>query len=78
MIILLMMVEISICTVVIFFPQYLGIDLQPSRLIRALQRNYAVPGREQFTAALDLAQSVVSKVAIFVLRIEKKKLLSSQ
>lgn len=60
MIILLMMVEISICTVVIFFPQYLGIDLQPSRLIRALQRNYAVPGREQFTAALDLAQSVFS------------------
>lgn len=43
-----------------FWPQLLGIDVRPARLIRGLQRSYAVPGREQFTAALDLAQTTVS------------------
>lgn len=41
----------------VFWPHVLGIDVRPARLIRALQRSYAVPGREQFTAALDLAQT---------------------
>lgn len=61
MIILLMMVEIATCTLMIFSPQFLGIDVKPTRLVRALQRSYAVPGREQFTAALDLAQTMVCK-----------------
>lgn len=47
-----------------FWPQLLGIDVRPARLIRALQRSYAVPGREQFTAALDLAQTTVSSFEI--------------
>lgn len=56
-IILLIVGECTVCVLVVFWPHVLGIDVRPARLIRALQRSYAVPGREQFTAALDLAQT---------------------
>ncbi|KAF7407704.1 hypothetical protein HZH66_002241 [Vespula vulgaris] len=57
---LLLLSECTIFIVAIFWPYLLGIDVRPARLIRALQRSYAVPGREQFTAALDLAQTTFS------------------
>lgn len=47
------------CVLAVFWPHLLGVDVRPARLVRALQRSYAVPGREQFTAALDLAQTMV-------------------
>ncbi|XP_012215906.1 CD151 antigen [Linepithema humile] len=56
-IILLLFGECTVCVIAVFWPHILGIDVRPARLIRALQRSYAVPGREQFTAALDLAQT---------------------
>lgn len=56
---LLLLSECTVFIVAIFWPYLLGIDVRPARLIRALQRSYAVPGREQFTAALDLAQTTV-------------------
>ncbi|XP_076227827.1 CD151 antigen isoform X1 [Nomia melanderi] len=56
-IVLLLIGECVVCVLVVFWPYVLGIDVRPARLIRALQRSYAVPGREQFTAALDLAQT---------------------
>ncbi|XP_026669391.1 CD82 antigen-like isoform X1 [Ceratina calcarata] len=56
-IILLLFGECTVCVLVVFWPHVLGIDVRPARLVRALQRSYAVPGREQFTAALDLAQT---------------------
>lgn len=58
--ILLFLGECAICIIAMFWPQLLGIDVRPARLIRALQRSYALPGFEQFTAALDLAQTMVS------------------
>ncbi|XP_046821612.1 tetraspanin-7-like isoform X1 [Vespa crabro] len=57
---LLLLSECTVFIVAIFWPYLLGIDVRPARLIRALQRSYAVPGREQFTAALDLAQTTFS------------------
>ncbi|XP_047343263.1 tetraspanin-7-like isoform X3 [Vespa velutina] len=59
-IMLLLLSECTVFIVAIFWPYLLGIDVRPARLIRALQRSYAVPGREQFTAALDLAQTTFS------------------
>ncbi|XP_043497523.1 CD82 antigen-like [Polistes fuscatus] len=59
-IMLLLLGECTVCIVTVFWPYLLGIDVRPARLIRALQRSYAVPGREQFTAALDLAQTTFS------------------
>lgn len=63
-IILLLLGECIVCIIAVFWPHILGIDVRPARLIRALQRSYAVPGREQFTAALDLAQTIVSLSSI--------------
>ncbi|XP_033217935.1 tetraspanin-17-like [Belonocnema kinseyi] len=60
MIVLLLIGEATVCVLTVFWPHLLGIDVRPSRLVRALQRSYAVPGREQFTAALDLAQTMFS------------------
>lgn len=59
MIVLLLIGETTVCVLAVFWPNLLGIDVQQTRLVRALQRSYAVPGREQFTAALDLAQTMV-------------------
>lgn len=64
-IILLLFGECTVCIIAVFWPHILGIDVRPARLIRALQRSYAVPGREQFTAALDLAQTTVSLYFIY-------------
>ncbi|XP_063989247.1 tetraspanin-11-like [Diachasmimorpha longicaudata] len=58
--ILLLLGEFSCCVIAVFWPHLLGIEIRSSKLVRALQRNYALPGREQFTAALDLAQTAFS------------------
>ncbi|XP_058800814.1 tetraspanin-3-like [Phymastichus coffea] len=59
-IVLLLIGKSALCLVVVFWPHLLGVDVRPPRLMRALQRSYALPGREQFTAALDLAQTAFS------------------
>ncbi|XP_012279594.1 tetraspanin-17 [Orussus abietinus] len=56
--VLLLLGECTVCVLAVFWPNLLGVDVRPARLVRALQRSYAVPGREQFTAALDLAQTM--------------------
>lgn len=65
--ILLLLGECTVCIIAVFWPHILGIDVRPARLIRALQRSYAVPGREQFTAALDLAQTTVKFILLVYL-----------
>lgn len=42
------------------WPTCLGLNLGGEELIKSLQRNYGVAGQEQFTAAIDLAQTVAS------------------
>lgn len=59
-IVLLLIGKCSLCLLVVFWPHLLGVDVKAPRLLRALQRSYALPGREQFTAAIDLAQTSVS------------------
>ncbi|XP_011495333.1 PREDICTED: tetraspanin-9-like [Ceratosolen solmsi marchali] len=57
---LLLIGKCSICMIVVFWPHLLGVNVRAPRLLKALQRSYALPGREQFTAALDLAQTSFS------------------
>ncbi|OXU29298.1 hypothetical protein TSAR_008744 [Trichomalopsis sarcophagae] len=59
-IVLLLIGKCSLCVLVVFWPHLLGVDVRAPRLLRALQRSYALPGREQFTAAIDLAQTSFS------------------
>ncbi|XP_046748183.1 CD82 antigen [Diprion similis] len=60
LIILLLLGECTVCVLAVFWPHLLGVDVRTARLVRALQRSYAVAGRDQFTAALDLAQTAFS------------------
>ncbi|KAL1490759.1 hypothetical protein ABEB36_013404 [Hypothenemus hampei] len=49
--------ECSIYAVAWLWPQCMGLGLDSEALVKNLQRNYGVSGQEQFTAAIDLAQS---------------------
>uniref|UniRef100_A0A1B0DGY6 Tetraspanin n=1 Tax=Phlebotomus papatasi TaxID=29031 RepID=A0A1B0DGY6_PHLPP len=42
----------------------MGLDLDETEMVRALQGSYGVPGKEQFTAAMDLAQTLFKCCAI--------------
>lgn len=41
------------------WPNCLGLEVDPEILTKSLQRNYGNAGQEQFTAAIDLAQTKV-------------------
>lgn len=59
LLIILLVVESVISSLTVMCPQYLGIKLQQEELLDTWQRYYGVPGREQFTAAVDLIQTKV-------------------
>ncbi|CAB0041501.1 unnamed protein product [Trichogramma brassicae] len=59
-IVVLLVSKCALCLVVVFWPHLVWVDVRVARLLRALQRSYALPGREQLTAALDLAQTSFS------------------
>ncbi|CAD6245149.1 GSCOCG00013552001-RA-CDS, partial [Cotesia congregata] len=56
----LMISQLTVCVLTIFTPNLIGVDIRVVTLLRTLQRNYGLPGRQQFTAALDLAQTTFS------------------
>ncbi|XP_026280247.1 uncharacterized protein LOC113207771 isoform X2 [Frankliniella occidentalis] len=53
---LLLLGEMAVGALAVLGPQFLGLAVEHPRLTDALQRGYGVPGKEQFTAAFDLAQ----------------------
>lgn len=63
-----MLVLIAECAVYVIasaWPHCLGLGLDPEDLVKELQRNYGAAGQEQFTAAVDLAQTNVSNCSSF-------------
>lgn len=46
------------------WPHCVGFGLDMEELIRTLQRDYGASGKEQFTAAIDLAQTTVRNLFI--------------
>lgn len=63
-----MMVLICECTVYAvawIWPQCMGLGLDSEALVKTLQRNYGVSGQDQFTAAVDLAQTSVSRYLFY-------------
>lgn len=46
------------------WPQCLGLNLDETAMVKALQGSYGVPDHEQFTAAMDLAQTIFECCAI--------------
>lgn len=51
--------ECAIYTIAWAWPSCMGIGLYTEDLVKALQSKYGSAGQEQFTAAMDLAQSTV-------------------
>ncbi|XP_017472020.1 PREDICTED: tetraspanin-11 [Rhagoletis zephyria] len=56
-VIVLLLAESMVCLAITLWPHCLGITLDESKMVKALQGNYGVPGKEQFTIAMDLAQA---------------------
>ncbi|XP_041447750.1 uncharacterized protein LOC111074462 [Drosophila obscura] len=53
----LLLTESVICLAITLWPHCLGISLDESQMIKSLQTFYGVPGQEQYTNAMDLAQT---------------------
>ncbi|XP_052861344.1 CD151 antigen [Anopheles cruzii] len=54
----LLIAEFGVCLMITAWPQCLGLNLNETAMVKALQGSYGVPGHEQFTAAMDLAQTI--------------------
>ncbi|KAG4066566.1 hypothetical protein HA402_007202 [Bradysia odoriphaga] len=57
-VLILLIAEFGICLTITMWPQCLGLNLDETVMVKALQGTYGVPGKEQLTAAMDLAQTV--------------------
>ncbi|ETN57759.1 tetraspanin [Anopheles darlingi] len=60
----LLIAEFGVCLMITAWPQCLGLNLNETAMVKALQGSYGVPGHEQFTAAMDLAQTIFECCAI--------------
>ncbi|XP_059622300.1 tetraspanin-11 [Phlebotomus argentipes] len=63
-VLILLLLEFGMCLLITLWPQCMGLDLDETVMVRALQGSYGVPGKEQFTAAMDLAQTLFKCCAI--------------
>ncbi|KAL9703454.1 hypothetical protein quinque_006972 [Culex quinquefasciatus] len=56
--------EFGVCLMITAWPQCLGLNLDETAMVKVLQGSYGVPGHEQFTAAMDLAQTIFECCAV--------------
>lgn len=47
MVLLLLLIEFSVCLMITLWPQCLGLSLDASVMVKVLQAGYGVPGKEQ-------------------------------
>lgn len=59
---LVLLGECGIYAVAWAWPNCMGLGLDVVDLVKSLQKNYGASGQEQFTAAVDLAQTMVSRL----------------
>jgi hypothetical protein len=59
LLVVMLLSESSLGVLAVICPEYLGVTVTKTQLAESLQRTYGVPGKEQFTAAIDLAQTIV-------------------
>jgi len=57
MVVILLLAESVVCLSITLWPHCLGISLDESKIVKSLQGFYGLPGKEQFTIAIDLAQT---------------------
>lgn len=64
MVLVLLMIKFSLCFAIILYPQCLGLNLNVTEMVKALQGSYGVPGLEQYTVAMDFTQTFFDCCAI--------------
>lgn len=64
MVLLLLMIKFALCVVITIWPQCLGLNLNATEMVKILQGSYGVPGFEQYTVAMDFAQTYLDCCAI--------------
>lgn len=64
MVLLLLMIKFAMCVVITIWPQLLGLNLNATEMVKILQGSYGVPGFEQYTVAMDFAQTYLDCCAI--------------
>lgn len=72
---MLLLGESSVGVLAVVCPEYVGVTISMTRLAESLQRAYGVPGKEQFTAAVDLAQTIVRTTLFLPSKISELVLL---
>lgn len=60
----LLLTEFGVCLLITMWPHCLGLNLDATAMVKSLQRNYGLSGQEQFTAAMDYAQTKFQCCAI--------------
>jgi Tetraspanin family len=63
-VLLLLLIKFALCIVITVYPQSLGLNLNVTEMVKILQGSYGVPGHEQYTVALDFAQTYLDCCAI--------------
>lgn len=64
MVLFLLMIKFGLCIVITLWPQCLGLNLNATEMVKILQGSYGVPGFEQYTVAMDFAQTFLDCCAI--------------
>jgi len=70
LLVVLLLGESSLGVLAFICPEYLGVTVTKTQLTESLQRTYGVPGKEQFTAAIDLAQTTVRRNSHSLIKFE--------
>lgn len=64
MILSLLLTKFAICVIIAMWPQCLGLNVSVTEMVRVMQGSYGVPGFEQYTVAMDFAQTFLDCCAI--------------
>lgn len=64
MIMFLVLLKFFFCIVITVWPQFLGMKLNATEMVKILQGKYGVPGFEKYTVAMDFAQTLLNCCAI--------------
>lgn len=64
LILMLLLFKFAVCIVIAIWPQCLGLNTNATEMVKVLQGSYGVPGMEQYTVAMDFAQTFLDCCAI--------------
>lgn len=64
LVLFLLLIKFAVCIVITLWPQFLGLNLNATEMVKIMQGSYGVPGSEHYTVAMDFAQTYLDCCAI--------------